>query len=188
MHPFTDGKALAAKAARESSLAPEGVYVYDSDGNKILDGMAGLWCVAVGYGRRVAQSTQLPDRCASAAVLQQLFPDRRRRRRSSWHSSCSGTDAARLEPFLLSQLRLGSERHRHTPGRVTTGRWQASPDKRTFIGRTYGYHGSTLAASSMGGMAHHARAGQEVAAGVRAHLASALVHARRRFESRRSSV
>lgn len=29
----------------------EGVYIYDSGGKKILDGMAGLWCVQVGYGR-----------------------------------------------------------------------------------------------------------------------------------------
>ena len=29
----------------------EGCYIYDGDGNRILDGMAGLWCVNVGYGR-----------------------------------------------------------------------------------------------------------------------------------------
>ena len=30
----------------------EGCYLYDSDGERMLDGMAGLWCVNVGYGRR----------------------------------------------------------------------------------------------------------------------------------------
>ena len=29
----------------------EGCYIFDGDGNRILDGMAGLWCVNVGYGR-----------------------------------------------------------------------------------------------------------------------------------------
>jgi putrescine aminotransferase len=29
----------------------EGIYLWDSEGNKILDGMSGLWCVNVGYGR-----------------------------------------------------------------------------------------------------------------------------------------
>src|SRR5580658_9886733 len=29
----------------------DGCYLYDGDGNRILDGMAGLWCVNVGYGR-----------------------------------------------------------------------------------------------------------------------------------------
>ena len=30
----------------------DGVYIYTSEGDKILDGMSGLWCVALGYGRR----------------------------------------------------------------------------------------------------------------------------------------
>ena len=51
LHPFTDYKSLHAKGARVIVKA-EGVYLYDSDGNRILDGMAGLWCVNVGYGRR----------------------------------------------------------------------------------------------------------------------------------------
>ena len=29
----------------------EGVYVYDQDGKKILDGLAGLWSVSLGYGQ-----------------------------------------------------------------------------------------------------------------------------------------
>ena len=50
LHPFTDSKALANKGARVITKA-EGVYLWDSEGNRILDGMAGLWCVNVGYGR-----------------------------------------------------------------------------------------------------------------------------------------
>ncbi len=51
LHPFTDTRQLAAKGARVITKA-EGVWLTDSDGNRILDGMAGLWCVALGYGRR----------------------------------------------------------------------------------------------------------------------------------------
>jgi putrescine aminotransferase len=29
----------------------EGIYLWDSQDNQILDGMSGLWCVNVGYGR-----------------------------------------------------------------------------------------------------------------------------------------
>jgi putrescine aminotransferase len=29
----------------------DGVYIHDGEGHQILDGMAGLWCVNVGYGR-----------------------------------------------------------------------------------------------------------------------------------------
>ena len=50
MHPFTDSKAMHEKGTRIITGA-DGCYIYDSDGGKVLDGMAGLWCVAVGYGR-----------------------------------------------------------------------------------------------------------------------------------------
>ena len=50
LHPFTDTRALAARGTRVITRA-EGIYLYDSEGNRILDGMSGLWCVALGYGR-----------------------------------------------------------------------------------------------------------------------------------------
>ena len=43
LHPFTDFKALAAKGARIVTRA-EGVYIYTSEGEKILDGMSGHVC------------------------------------------------------------------------------------------------------------------------------------------------
>ena len=51
LHPFTDHKELYARRSRIISRA-DGVYIYDADGKKILDGMSGLWCVNAGYGRR----------------------------------------------------------------------------------------------------------------------------------------
>ena len=48
--PFSDYKQLQEKGPRIITKA-QGVHLWDSEGNKILDGMAGLWCVAVGYGR-----------------------------------------------------------------------------------------------------------------------------------------
>src|SRR5688500_13611184 len=51
IHPFTDHAALSKKGTRVITRA-EGVYLYESDGRRILDGMSGLWCVNLGYGRR----------------------------------------------------------------------------------------------------------------------------------------
>ena len=48
LHPFTDGKRLNAKGAWVSTRA-EGVYLWDSEGERLIDGMAGLWCVNLGY-------------------------------------------------------------------------------------------------------------------------------------------
>jgi len=65
LHPFTDHKDLGNKGTRIITHA-EGVYITDSEGQKILDGMAGLWCVNLGYGRQelidaaTRQMQQLP--------------------------------------------------------------------------------------------------------------------------------
>ena len=50
-HPFTDFKDLGRRGTRVI-VRGEGVYVWDHQGNKLLDGMSGLWNVNVGYGRR----------------------------------------------------------------------------------------------------------------------------------------
>jgi len=65
LHPFTDAGALNAVGTRIIERA-EGVYLYDTEGKKFIDGMAGLWCVNLGYGRKelieaaTAQMTELP--------------------------------------------------------------------------------------------------------------------------------
>ena len=51
MHPFTDHKGLSEKGARIITKA-ENIYIWDSEGNKILDAMSGLWCVNAGYGQQ----------------------------------------------------------------------------------------------------------------------------------------
>jgi putrescine aminotransferase len=51
LHPFTDFKDLSGRGARVM-VRSEGIYVWDSEGARVLDAMSGLWCVNVGYGRR----------------------------------------------------------------------------------------------------------------------------------------
>ena len=52
LHSFADLHSLSAPSARTVISQAEGVHVYDERGNRYLDGMAGLWCVNVGHGRR----------------------------------------------------------------------------------------------------------------------------------------
>ena len=49
-HPFMDTKDLGMDDLRLITQA-NGSHIWDSNGQRILDGMAGLWCVNVGYGR-----------------------------------------------------------------------------------------------------------------------------------------
>src|SRR3546814_13360189 len=58
LHPFTDFRGLAAEGGARLITRAEGVWLEDSAGQRLLDGLAGLWCVNVSYGRqRLARAT-----------------------------------------------------------------------------------------------------------------------------------
>ena len=148
LHPFTDHKALHEKRSRIITRA-EGVYVFDADGNKILDGMSGLWCVNAGYGQQslidaaTRQLKELPYynnffQCAHppsielAALLQEVSPPQINR------------------VFFAGS---GSESN-DTVVRMVRTYWDlmGQPQRHTIISRRNAYHGSTVAAASLGGM------------------------------------
>lgn len=148
MHPFTAGAELGAKGARVITRG-EGVWLTDSEGNRILDGMAGLWCVNIGYGRKelaqvaAAQMEELPyyntffqtthvPAIALAAKIAELAPD---------HLN---------HVFFASS---GSEAN-DTNLRLVRRYWQVKgkPWRNIVIGRWNGYHGSTMGGGSLGGM------------------------------------
>jgi putrescine aminotransferase len=156
MHPFTDSKAMHEKGTRIITSA-DGCYIYDSEGGKTLDGMAGLWCVSIGYGR---------DELADVAAKQM--------RELPYYNSFFGTahppviklaaQLKRLAPDNISHVFFtgsGSESN-DTNVRLVRHYWQAKgqPNKRTIISRDNAYHGSTMAAMSLGGMkGMHAQGG-----------------------------
>ncbi|NIM26978.1 MAG: aminotransferase class III-fold pyridoxal phosphate-dependent enzyme [Gammaproteobacteria bacterium] len=51
MHPYTN---LALHEERGPTILTrgEGIYVWDDEGNKYLEGLAGLWCTALGYSEQ----------------------------------------------------------------------------------------------------------------------------------------
>ena len=51
LHPFTDFQQLAQKGSRIITKA-DNLYLTDSEGHRLFDGMSGLWCVNVGYGQQ----------------------------------------------------------------------------------------------------------------------------------------
>ena len=156
MHPFTNGGELAAKGARVITRA-KGVWLTDSEGNDILDAMGGLWCVNVGYGREelaevaARQMRELPyyntffqtTHVPAIALAQRL---------------------AELAPGDLNHVFFagsGSEAN-DTNIRMVRTYWaeKGKPSKQIIISRKNGYHGSTVASGSLGGMsAMHAQGG-----------------------------
>ena len=148
LHPFTDTRALAGKGARIITRG-EGIYVWDSEGNKILDGMSGLWCVNVGYGRKelveaaTRQMTELPfynsffnTSVVPAIELAELLTE---------------VTPPQFNHFFFTNS--GSEGN-DTILRMVRRYWDimGQPQKKTLIARNNAYHGSTVCGASLGGM------------------------------------
>ena len=156
LHPFTDFQALAKKGARIIARA-DNIYLWDTDGKRLLDAMSGLWCVNVGYGQRALvdaaaeQMMELPfynaffqtatrPAIALAEVLAEVTPPQFQ------HVFFSGS---------------GSEGN-DTVVRMVRRYWDllGQPQRSIIISRNNAYHGSTMAGASLGGMSGmHAQGG-----------------------------
>jgi putrescine aminotransferase len=158
LHPFTDTRLLGQRGTRVITHA-DGVYLYDAEGRQLLDAMSGLWCVAVGYGRQelveaaARQMAELPYynsffQCSTppaielAAKLAELTPPQFR------HVFFTGSGSESIDTAI----------------RLVRRYWQleGQPERKVIIGRWNGYHGSTLAGASLGGMKWMHAQGMEV--------------------------
>ena len=156
IHPFTDHKALMEKGTRIITHA-DGVYLWDSDGNKILDGMAGLWCVNVGYGRQElvdAATDQMQELPYYNNFFQTTHPP-------AIELSKALVDISPSQFNHVFFTNSGSEAN-DTVVRMVRHFWalEGKPEKTVIISRENAYHGSTVAGSSLGGMkGMHAQGG-----------------------------
>lgn len=156
LHPFTNFKSLNAKGSRVITKA-EGVYIYDEDGNKILDGMAGLWCVNLGYSSQPlidAATAQLKELPYYNLFFQTTHPP----------AVELSTLLAEITPEGMNHVFFtgsGSECN-DTVLRMVRHYWasKGKASKQTVISRHNAYHGSTMAGASLGGMKFmHAQGG-----------------------------
>ncbi|MCQ3000797.1 aspartate aminotransferase family protein [Pseudomonas syringae] len=148
--PFSDYKQLKEVGPRIITRS-SGVYLWDSEGNKILDGMSGLWCVAIGYGREeladaaAKQMRELPyynlffmtahpPVLELAKVISKIAPE------GMNHVFFTGSGSEGNDTML----------------RMVRHYWaiKGQPNKKTIISRINGYHGSTVAGASLGGMTY----------------------------------
>jgi putrescine aminotransferase len=148
IHPFTDNAQLHSIGSRVIAKA-EGTYLWDSEGHRLLDAFAGLWCVNVGYGRKsiadvaYKQLQELPyyntffkTTHPPVAELSKLLVDMTPKQFNNVFYGQSGSDA------------------NDTIVRMVRSYWnlKKQPKKKTIISRINGYHGSTMVAASLGGM------------------------------------
>jgi putrescine---pyruvate transaminase len=148
IHPFTQTELLNREGVRIITRA-KGIYVWDTEGHKLLDGMAGLWCVQVGYGDRdLARAgaealrtlpyynhffkTTNPWTVELAAKLATLLPEGHSRVLFA-NSGSEANDAA------LKLIRY----YWNLKGR---------PEKKIHLSRALSYHGVTMASASLSGL------------------------------------
>lgn len=147
-HPYTS---IAEQRGRDAPIlhGGRGVWLTDTDGHDVIDAMAGLWCVAVGYGR-----DEIADAMADQAkqlgyghvfLAQSNEPGiELARRLARWtpdgldhfffcNSGSEANDTAVKLVWLLQNLR-------------------GKPEKKKIISREGAYHGVTLAATSLSGL------------------------------------
>ncbi|MFY0678993.1 MAG: aspartate aminotransferase family protein [Thalassovita sp.] len=160
LHPFTTHSELSDRGARVITRA-DGVWIHDSEGNKIIDGMAGLWCVNVGYGRdRLAQ--------VAARQMQELPYYNTFFMTTHVPAIALSQKLAELAPGHLNHVFYagsGSEAN-DTNIRMVRTYWaqKGKPSKRTIISRKNAYHGSSVGSASLGGMSGmHAQGGLPIA-------------------------
>ncbi|MCB1389230.1 MAG: aspartate aminotransferase family protein [Rhodobacteraceae bacterium] len=148
MHPFTTNDKLAKKGARIITQA-KGVWLTDSEGERIIDGMAGLWCVNVGYGREEIAE-------AAARQIRELPYYNTFFQTSHVPAIALAARIAELAPGDLNHVFFacsGSEAN-DTNIRMVRHYWalKEQPERQVIIARKNGYHGSTMGGASLGGM------------------------------------
>jgi putrescine aminotransferase len=156
LHPFTDFQSLAKKGSRIVERA-DNIYLWDTEGKKILDAMSGLWCVNVGYGQRAlidAATRQLETLPFYNAFFQTATPPA-----IELAELLAEVTPPQFQHVFFSGS--GSEGN-DTVVRMVRRYWDilGRPDRQVIISRWNAYHGSTMAGASLGGMAGmHAQGG-----------------------------
>ena len=152
LHPW---ESLEEVGQQERTLIVrgEGIYVYDSDGRKLIDGPAGMWCVNIGHGREDMVEA-VADQMSQLAYY------------GSWHMG--NAPAAKLAG-KLRQLTPGDLNHAFfTTGGSTAVEsalrfalffhdFLGRSEKKHIISREGAYHGSTYLSASCCGKEHDKR-------------------------------
>lgn len=156
MHPFSAQGEFRETGARVMKSG-DGVWLTDSEGEKILDAMAGLWCVNIGYGR---------DELAEVAARQMRELPYYNTFFKTTHVPAIALAAklAELAPGNLNHVFFasGGSDANDTNIRVVRRYWElkGKPEKTIIISRKNAYHGSSMGSASLGGMAAmHAQGG-----------------------------
>jgi L-2,4-diaminobutyrate transaminase len=149
-HPFSS-LGTHEKIGAEIFVEGKGSTLIDSNGKKYLDGIAGLWCVNIGYGNKEMASA-ISEQATKLAFYQAL---------TSFGTDIAAEYAARLidiSPVPMSKVFFGTSGSDANDTMVkivwSYHNYLGKPDKKKIISRRHGYHGSTIFAGGLTGFSN----------------------------------
>lgn len=151
LHPFTNFHAMVVERAPRVLVRGEGCHLWDIDGNKYLDGFAGLACVTLGYGRKeLAEAAAQQIGVLSFAAS--FFGA------SNKPAIALAETLVALTPAGLNHVFYGSTGSDANDSalRLVRRYWQVKgqPQRQIVISREHAYHGSTIAGGALSGIPH----------------------------------
>ena len=148
MHPFSHANDVADRGVRVITSA-KGVWLTDSEGEEILDGMAGLWCMNIGYGREEMAE-------AAARQMRELPFYNTFFKTTHVPALMLAKKLAELAPEGMNTVFFanGGSDANDTNLRLVRTYWaeKGQPERDIIISRWNAYHGSTIGGASLGGM------------------------------------
>ena len=148
IHPFSDTAALNKEGVRVITRA-DGVYLWDSEGHKIIDGMSGLWCVQVGYG-----NGELAE--AGYEALKTLPYYNHFFKTTNPYTAELADKLAKLLPEGHEHVLFASSGSEANDSALKLIRYywnlKKKPHKKIHLSRELAYHGVTMAAASLSGL------------------------------------
>ena len=148
LHPFTVHHELHAQKPRVIANG-KGIYLWDTDGNKIIDGMAGLWCAQVGYGVEA-----LAD--AAHEAITQLSYYNTFFQTTTPHVANLSALIAQKTPADLDHIFFASSGSEANDSAIKFiwyyWNLKGQPNRKAIISRNRAYHGTTVAAASLTGL------------------------------------
>jgi len=148
IHPYTDFPVFKEEGSHIISEG-EGAYVTDADGNKLIDGIGGLWCVNIGHGRE-EMATAIAEQ---ARTLEYYNPFGHT---TNVPAALLSAKLAELAPEGLNHVFYANSGSAANDLTIRLVHYyfnlKGQPSKKRIISRVNGYHGATYLSASLTGI------------------------------------
>jgi 4-aminobutyrate--pyruvate transaminase len=153
IHPYTNLEAFRMTGPLTIERG-QGIYVFDSEGRSYIEGLAGLWCTALGYGEEAL--------IEAAAKQMRLLPFAHQFGGKSHEPGIALAEKLKaIAPVPISKVLFSSSGSEANEAQIKLvwyyNNARGRPKKKRIISRHKAYHGVTIAAASLTGLAGNHR-------------------------------